>query len=248
MTSLVADRLVLKRGVATLLDDLSLSLGATGSVAIIGPNGAGKSTLLKVLAGIEKPLSGTVRVGDRDLASLSSTSRARTIGFLPQYFDPHWDLTVQELVRLGAERSDHLTVDAVDKVIGTFELDGLGRRRWSTLSGGERARVLLAAVLVVDPPVLLADEPAASLDIRHRLDVIETLTRRGNDRLSVVVVHDLDLAFRFFERVIVMDRGRIIIDAPAASLMEDRRLDTVFKVRFERLKTPEGPLLRATRD
>ncbi len=248
MTRLVADHLVLKRGGATLLDDLSLSLGATGSVAIIGPNGAGKSTLLKVLAGIEKPLSGTVRVGDRNLTSLSSTSRAQTIGFLPQYFDPHWDLTVQELVRLGAERSDHLTVDAVDKVIGTFELGGMGRRRWSTLSGGERARVLLAAVLVVDPPVLLADEPAASLDIRHRLDVIETLTRRGNDRLSVVVVHDLDLAFRFFERVIVMDRGRIAIDAPAASLIEDRRLDTVFKVRFERLKTPEGPLLRAIRD
>ena len=248
MTRLVADHLVLKRGGATLLDDLSLSLGATGSVAIIGPNGAGKSTLLKVLAGIEKPLSGTVRVVDRNLTSLSSTSRAQTIGFLPQYFDPHWDLTVQELVRLGAERSDHLTVDAVDKVIGTFELGGMGRRRWSTLSGGERARVLLAAVLVVDPPVLLADEPAASLDIRHRLDVIETLTRRGNDRLSVVVVHDLDLAFRFFERVIVMDRGRIAIDAPAASLIEDRRLDTVFKVRFERLKTPEGPLLRAIRD
>jgi iron complex transport system ATP-binding protein len=248
MTSLVADHLVVKRGGATLLDDLSLSLGAPGPVAIIGPNGAGKSTLLKVLAGIEKPLSGTVCVGDRDLASLSSTSRARTIGFLPQYFDPHWDLTVQELVRLGAERSDHLTVDAVDKVIDTFELGGMGRRRWSTLSGGERARVLLAAVLVVDPPVLLADEPAASLDIRHRLDVIETLTRRGKDRLSVVVVHDLDLAFRFFERVIVMDRGRIVIDAPAASLIEDRRLDAVFKVRFERLKTPDGPLLRATRD
>ena len=248
MTSLVADHLVLKRCGATLLDDLSLSLGATGSVAIIGPNGAGKSTLLKVLAGIEKPQSGTVRVGDRDLASLSSTSRAQTIGFLPQYFDPHWDLAVQELVRLGAERSDHLTADAVDKVINAFELVGMGRRRWSTLSGGERARVLLAVVLVVDPPVLLADEPAASLDIRHRLDVIETLTRRGNDRLSVVVVHDLDLAFRFFERVIVMDRGRIAIDAPAAFLIEDRRLDTVFKVRFERLKTPDGPLLRAIRD
>ncbi|MGQ0581807.1 MAG: ABC transporter ATP-binding protein [Reyranella sp.] len=248
MTNLAADNLVVKRGSATLLDDLSLSLSATGSVAIIGPNGAGKSTLLKVLAGIEKPSSGTVRVGDRDLASLSSTSRARTIGFLPQYFDPHWDLTVQELVRLGAERSDHLTVDAVDKVIDTFELGGLGRRRWSTLSGGERARVLLAAVLVVDPPVLLADEPAASLDIRHRLDVIETLTRRGTDRLSVVVVHDLDLAFRFFQRVIVMDRGRIAIDAPADSLIEDRRLDTVFKVRFERLKTPDGPLLRAMKD
>ncbi len=248
MTSLVAGGLVLTRGSATLLDNLSLSLGATGSVAVIGPNGAGKSTLLRVLAGIEKPHSGSVRVGDRDLAALTNAARARTIGFLPQYFDPHWDLTVQELVRLGAERSDRLSVDALDKIFDTFELAGLGRRRWSTLSGGERARVLLATVLVVDPPVLLADEPAASLDIRHRLDVIETLTRRGVDRLSVVVVHDLDLAFRFFERVIVMDQGRIVADAPAAALIDDPRLDAVFKVRFERLKTADGPLLRATSD
>ena len=248
MTSIAADNLVVKRNGATLLDDLSLSLGATGSVAVIGPNGAGKSTLLKVLAGIETPTAGKVRIGDRDLASLSSAARARTIGYLPQYFDPHWDLTVAELVRLGAERSDRLAGGAIEKAIETFELEDLGRRRWSTLSGGERARVLLATVLVVDPPALLADEPAASLDIRHRLDVIGTLTRRGSDRLSVVVVHDLDLAFRFFERVIVMDRGRIVADAPAAALIDDPRLDAVFGVRFERLKTADGWLLSATKD
>ncbi|MBX9943606.1 MAG: ABC transporter ATP-binding protein [Reyranella sp.] len=246
----MADGLVVTRGGARLLDGVSLSLGAAGSVAIVGPNGAGKSTLLRVLAGLERPQSGTVRVGDRDLARLPHATRARTIGFLPQHFEPHWDLSVAELVRLGAERGGRLgagAVDTIDAVTATLELGGLGRRRWSTLSGGERARVLLAAVLAVDPPVLLADEPAASLDIRHRLDVIETLTRRGAARLSVVVVHDLDLAFRFFERVIVIDRGRIALDAPAHALIDDRRLDSVFGVRFERLQTPDGPLLRATR-
>ena len=99
---------------------------------------------------------------------------------------------------------------------------------------------------MVDPPVLLADEPAASLDIRHRLDVIRTLTRRGGDRLSVVVVHDLDLAFTFFERVIVIDRGRIVADGPANSLIDDRRIDAAFAVDFDRLKTPDGWLLRAS--
>ena len=83
--------------------------------------------------------------------------------------------------------------------------------------------MLLATVLVVDPPVLLADEPAASLDIRHRLDVIRALTTRRPDRLSVVVVHDLDLAFTFFERVVVIDRGKVVADGPAKSLIDDPR-------------------------
>jgi iron complex transport system ATP-binding protein len=246
MTAIAADSLVVKRGGAMLLDTLSLSLGPTGSVAVIGPNGAGKSTLLKILAGIERPTSGRVHIGDRDLASLSNAARASTIGYLPQYFDPHWDLTVAELVRLGAERSPRLAAGAIEETTVRFELTQLGHRRWSTLSGGERARVLLATVLVVDPPVLLADEPAASLDIRHRLDVIRALTRRGSERLSVVVVHDLDLAFSFFERVVVVNAGRIVADGPAKSLIDDPRIDAAFSVRFDRLKTPDGWLLRAS--
>src|SRR5204863_7410479 len=134
--------------------------------------------------------------------------------FLPQYFEPHWDLSVAELVRLGAARGGRTTEGAAQRVSTDFELAGLERRRWSTLSGGERARVLLATVLVVDPPVLLADEPAAALDIRHRLDVIAALAQRGKDRLSIVVVHDLDLAFSFFERIVVLDRGVVVADGP----------------------------------
>ena len=246
MTGIAANNVTVRRNGATLLDGLSLSLGASGSVAIIGPNGAGKSTLLKVLTGIDKPTAGAVQVGDRDLASLSNAQRASTIGYLPQYFEPHWDLSVAELVRLGADRSDRLAAGAIEAATEKFELTELGRRRWSTLSGGERARVLLATVLVVDPPVLLADEPAASLDIRHRLDVIRALTIRRPDRLSVVVVHDLDLAFTFFERVVVIDRGKVVADGPAKSLIDDRRIDEAFSVRFDRLKTPDGWLLRAS--
>ena len=245
MTALIADKLTVKRGSATLLDGLSLSLGPTGSVAVIGPNGAGKSTLLKVLAGIEAPTSGRILLGDRDLASLSHAARAHALGFVPQHFDPHWDLSVGELVQLGAERGERVAQEAVDKIIAAFELAELGHRRWSTLSGGERARVLLATVLVVDPPVLLADEPAASLDIRHRLDVIRALAARGRDRLSIVVVHDLDLAFSFFDRIVLVDRGTVVADAPAPALLDDPRLDAVFGVRFERLQTNDGWLLRA---
>jgi iron complex transport system ATP-binding protein len=247
MSVLSAERLVVRRGAATLLKGLSLSLDATESVAIIGPNGAGKSTLLKVLAGIETPTEGQVRLGGRTLAGLSAAVRARTIGFLPQYFEPHWDLSVAQLLQLGAERGERLPADALQRAIVAFELAGLEPRRWSTLSGGERARVLLAAVLVVDPPVLLADEPAASLDIRHRLEVTEALAARGRDRLSVVVVHDLDLAFSCFGRVVLLAGGQVVADEPAARLVDDRRLDEAFGVRFERLRTGGGWHLRASR-
>ena len=98
-------------------------------------------------------------------------------------------------------------------------------------------------VLAIDPPVLLADEPAASLDIRHRIDVVRALVRRAADRLCLVVMHDLDLAFRFFEQVIVMERGRIVAHGPAPDVIDDPRLDEAFGVRFERLKTPYGGLL-----
>lgn len=245
MTTLAAERLVLKRGGATLIDGLSLALGPTGAVAVIGPNGAGKSMLIKMFGGVEQPSAGQIRIGGHDLAQLSGAARAKLIGYVPQYFEPHWNLTVDDLLQLGAERAGGVSADATQGVAAQFELAGLRERRWSTLSGGERARVLLAMVLAVDPPVLLADEPGASLDIRHRIDLVQALAKRARDRLSVVVMHDLDLAFRFFDRVIVIERGRIAADGPAGELVSDPRLDAVFGVTFERLPTAQGPLLRA---
>lgn len=243
MTVIATENLVVKRGGATLLDNLTLSLGPTGSIAIIGPNGAGKSTLLRTLAGIEAPTSGHVRIGDQNLSSLSGLARAQAIGYVPQHFSPHWDLSVSEFVRLGAERTGQVLHDAVDKALSDYELDALRHRRWSTLSGGERARTLLAMVLSVDPPVLLADEPAASLDIRHRLDVVRALAERGRARLSVVVMHDLDLAFRFFEEVILLDRGRIVLRSSASEVAADQVIDRVFGVEFARYTSEFGPHL-----
>jgi iron complex transport system ATP-binding protein len=247
MSALSAKNLHVARGNSTLLGQISLNFDATNSVAIIGPNGAGKSTLLKALAGTITPTGGQVRLGRRNLAELPAAERARSIGFLPQHFEPHWDLGVAELLEIGAGRARSLAADALEKTMAAFELGGLERRRWSTLSGGERARVLMAMVLVVDPPVLLADEPAASLDIRHRLDLLRALADRGRERLSVVVVHDLDLAFSFFDRIVLLAKGEVIADAPAARLLDDPRLDEVFGVRFERLRAGEGWHLRGCR-
>src|SRR5262249_18990236 len=152
MTSIAANELTLRRGGATLLAGISLALGPTGSVAVVGPNGAGKSMLLKTLAAIETPTSGQVHIDGTDLARLASADRARIIGYLPQQFEPHWDLCVGDLVRLGAERMAGDIRGAVEQAIERFELAGLRRRRWSTLSGGERARGPPPLVLPRQPP------------------------------------------------------------------------------------------------
>jgi len=240
MTVLAAHDLIVARGGRALVDRLSLDLGTTGSIALVGPNGAGKSTLLRLLAGLDKPDSGSIRLDGADLGTLSAVQRSRRIGYLPQHFEPHWDLTAGQLVELGAHRLEGLGAAAIRNVLESHALNDLADRRWSTLSGGERGRVLLAMVLVGDPSVLLADEPAAALDIRHRLDVAALLAARGLERLSVVVVHDLDLAFRFFDRVVVLDGGKVAADGPAAQLLHDERLDQAFGVRFERVATAAG--------
>jgi ABC-type cobalamin/Fe3+-siderophores transport system ATPase subunit len=245
MTDLAAKNIVLQRGSAALLADVSLSFGATGAVAIIGPNGAGKSMMMKVLAGIETPTAGQVSLDGKDLASLSTAARAQAIGYLPQQFEPHWDLPVLDLVRLGVERTGRPADAGFDTILAQYELTALRARLWSTLSGGERARVLLAMVLATDPPVLLADEPGASLDIRHRLDAVRTLAHRGRDRLSIVVMHDLDLAFRLFGRVVIIERGRVAADGPARELIDAPVLDAVFGVRFERIVSGGGRILHA---
>ena len=133
MSTISADGLVLSRGGAVLLAEISLALDPGSSVAVIGPNGAGKSMLLKTLAGIERPTAGEVRIGGHDLTRISSAARARQIGYMPQHFEPHWDLRVADLVRLGAGRTGHPEVGALERVIATFELGLLQDRRWSTL-------------------------------------------------------------------------------------------------------------------
>ncbi len=237
MSGLTVENLTLVRNGGALLDSVSLQFAARGSVAIVGPNGAGKSSLLKIMASVLPPTSGRVSVAATDIRQLSGAQRARLIGYVPQQFEPHWDFSVAELVHLGLFRARRAETISVGDVLGRFELAALRERRWASLSGGERGRVLMAMVQSTEPAILLADEPGASLDIQHRMQLARALAHYGRDRLAVVVMHDLDLAFRFFERVIVMDRGRIVADGAAAELFSQPLLDETFGVRFERLRS-----------
>jgi iron complex transport system ATP-binding protein len=208
----------------------TLDLGAGQLVALVGPNGAGKSTLLRALAGLV-PFTGTVAWRDAALGRLDASTRARTVAYLPQDPPVHWPLAARELVALGRlpHRAYAAGESAADEAAVTAAMQrtdtlGFAARSVSRLSVGERARVLLARALAVEAPVLLVDEPIAMLDPFHQLDVMSTLREyaAGNGaepRLVVAVLHDLGLAARYCNRVLLMNGGAVVGDgAPEATL------------------------------
>ena len=207
--SLRAENLTVTGRLATV----SCALDPGGITAICGPNGAGKSTLLMALAGLLDADGGTATLGDKTLASLHPKERARRIGYLPQSADIAWDVPVRTIVKLGRMPHGDRAREPVDAAIAALDLGAFERRRALTLSGGERARMLLARVLAGEPEWILADEPLAALDIAHQLTLLAHLRRQaGEGRGVVIVLHDLALARNHADRVIVLDGGRVAAD------------------------------------
>lgn len=244
-------RLTLRRGSRLILDRLDLSVAPGRLTCLVGPNGSGKSTAVKVMAGVLAPDDGTVLIDGRPAADLAPNERARRVGYLPQDFTSHWDLTVRALLALGLGRGASFgwlpgrTPDIAPPpvLVEDFELAPLLDRRLGTLSGGERARAACAAVLAGQPGTLLADEPTASLDIGHQIAMMRRLRRLAAGHAALVVVHDLNLALRFADEIVVLDRGRSAFAGTPADLLGTDILDQVFAVRFNRLAGPEGTVL-----
>lgn len=196
----------------------------TGQVtAICGPNGAGKSTLLQCLAGLLPTEGGLVALDHRPLDQMRSCERAQAIGYLPQNGEIAWDLTVRNLVSLGRLPHRDRGEAEVAEALSALDLDPFAERPVSQLSGGERARALLARVLAGTPRWILADEPLAALDIAHQLALIGHFRRTARKGAGVVLVlHDLALAMNYADRVIVLDRGEKAADGdPPVALSED---------------------------
>ena len=207
------------------LGDVSLTLQLGEVTAICGPNGAGKSTLIGCLAGIIAPESGTVELGGRKLADLAPRERAQALGYLPQQAEVAWDLSVETLAGLGRLSWNAGTAAdqaAVAAALSALELEPLRQRPLSQLSGGERARALLARVLAGEPRWLLADEPLANLDLAHQLALLKQLRGMAGQGIGVLLVlHDLAQAMNHADRVVVLDQGRVVADdAPEIALSE----------------------------
>ena len=209
--------------VAGRLADITASFEAGWITAICGPNGAGKSSLLQCLGGLLQPDRGTVSLDGIELAAMHPRERAKAIGYLPQDAEVAWDVAVRSLVALGRVPHRDRGEVPVAAALAALGLDHLAERPVSRLSGGERARALLARVLAGEPRWILADEPLAALDLAHQLALLAHLRRAAEAGVGVVLVlHDLALAMNHADRVIVLGTGKTAADgAPAEALSAD---------------------------
>ena len=218
-----------------IVEDISVGFAASAMTALVGPNGSGKTTVMHLAAGLRKPASGKVLLGDQPMDTLSPRSRARRIALVEQHPSTDLDLTVREVVALG--RIPHVGAwpgardrgrDAIDEAMEVAAVTQLAARRWQSLSGGERQRIHLARALAQQPEILLLDEPTNHLDLSHQLDFLERVSGLG---LTVVaVLHDLDLAAAFCDDMVVMHQGRLHSQGTVAEVLTTELIDEVFDV------------------
>ena len=248
MTALIdCSALEVTYGERPVLRGVDFRLDAGELVALIGPNGAGKSTLLHALLGIVRPDSGRVLLGGNLRQSLPRRDVARHVAFVPQDASADFAFTVRELVAMG--RTPHLgrfqperraDTDAVDSALTMTGLTDFEDRAVSELSGGERQRVHVARAIAQATPALLLDEPTANLDIEHQfeiLDVVRGLVRDGKG--AVVALHDLSLAARYADRVVMLAEGRVVLSGTPSAVITEDSLARWFHVKA-RILTPDA--------
>ncbi len=250
MSVLDVQNLSVKIGAKRLLDGVSFSVAQGETVAVIGPNGAGKSTLLRALSGEIAPSDGAVLLGGRAPQAWQPRELALRRAVLSQHVAVTFPFTVLEIVRMGAGDRRGKSIDAMaEAALAAVDLAGFHSRIIGTLSGGEQQRVHFARVMVQlacgeeahGPGILLLDEPTASLDLRHQLDLVAVAQQCAARGTTVIaIVHDLNLAALMAERVIVLANGRLAADGPPAVTINDATLSDVFGVSSAVGLTPQA--------
>jgi len=229
-------------GATPLLRDVAFSVRTGEMIGLIGPNGAGKTTLLRVIANLRAPDSGTVRYDGRSAAGIGKRDLARRIAYLAQNAAVHWPMPIDTLVALGRlphrrplQGLNAADRDAIERAVAAADVAALRMRTIGEVSAGERMRVLLARALAVEADILLADEPIAALDSLHQLqvmDLLRTTARRG--RGVVVVLHDLSLAARFCDRLVLLYGGGVLSEGSPRSVLTDDHLVRAYGVEMVR--------------
>lgn len=239
---------------AHIINNASLEIETGQIIGLIGPNGAGKSMLLKSILGLNEEATGIVTIDDQDINNISLKEKAKFISYAAQGAPVHWPLTVGHLVSLGriphlspwqttTEEDQQLTLNAMKMT----EVDHLSTRTTTSLSGGERARAMLARAIVTGSDFLFADEPIEALDPYHQIqimDILKNLAKKGKGVL--VVIHDLNVAQQYCDQLILMDKGNIIKKDIPENVLTDEILRETYKIKATRLKTNDQNIIVPT--
>jgi iron complex transport system ATP-binding protein len=254
---LTADRVTFAYRAAAprVVDDVSLTIAPGSMVGILGPNGSGKTTLLKMLSGTLTPTGGQVRFGERPLSGWPRRDLARRVAMVPQETHAPFDFTVLDIVLMG--RFPHLGTFALEgpadlaiakEALASTGMSDFEARPFSTLSGGEKQRVVIASGLAQSPELLLLDEPTASLDLGHQLDVQLLLTSLNRDRgvTMVLSTHDLNLAAALCRDLILLRAGRVIGQGPTEDVLTPPAVRALYGVDADITRHPVAGHLTVT--
>jgi iron complex transport system ATP-binding protein len=247
VTALALSAVTVELDGATILEEVSASLGEGEWLTVIGPNGAGKSTLLRAVAGLV-PRRGSIEIGGDDGATMARRQLARRVALVPQtpWLPP--DMHVADYVLLGRTphqgyfaRQRRRDLDAADAAILRLDLAGLVSRRLGTLSGGEQQRAVLARAIAQEAPILLLDEPTSSLDVgrgQQALELVDALRREAG--LTVLAaMHDLTLAGQYADRLVLLDRGRVVAAGGVRDVLTDELIARHYDAAVRVIEHPE---------
>jgi iron complex transport system ATP-binding protein len=238
-----------RRGRRAVLDGVSAAVDGGELVGLLGPNGSGKTTLMRAALGL-LPAEGAIALGGAALGTLAARERALRASYITQERSIAWAVSVETLVGLG--RTPHRATTAADRAavetaLVAMELGGLRDRPATTLSGGERARVLIARALAQDAPLLLADEPTAGLDPAHALLLMAAFRNLASGGRGVLIsMHDLGLAARWCDRLLLLDGGRLVAEGPPEAVLTAERLAAVYGITAHIGRDDSGPILQPT--
>lgn len=223
-----------------LLNNINLVVNPGEIVALIGPNGAGKTSLINVLANLNRDFQGQYLYNGKTADHINKKTFAKELAYLEQGAPIHWPLIARRVIELGrlphqglSEKLSHEDTQAIDKAIKLADCEGFLEQTVNTLSGGERLRILLARLFATEPTVILADEPTAALDPFHQLHTMEILQQHARNQGAVVVVlHDINLAARFCDRLIVLNEGNLIANDSVDNILSSNVLEEVYKIKL----------------